>query len=113
MRNYRGIPSLQELECSGGNLKAEVKLLSLRLFKSTNRSIMAHVNPFTNECITFEEFSSCAIDTTDTRRTKLRMLVSDLQEEESRVYGCTANVFETLGDTQTLQWFITIKLPSE
>ncbi|XP_025101727.1 uncharacterized protein LOC112568586 isoform X15 [Pomacea canaliculata] len=111
VRNFRNIAELLEVECSGTTLQAEVKLLSLRLFYVENSTVLAHVNPLTNECKTFEEFSSCVIDTADTRNSKVRVLVSEMEEDESRQYGCTATSFGDLGHPYIFDWFITVTRP--
>ncbi|KAK7488928.1 hypothetical protein BaRGS_00019885, partial [Batillaria attramentaria] len=88
VRDYRGIPSIQEVECWGGTLEAEVILFSLKMFTIPDKSVLAVARPTTNDCMTFSEFSSCAIDASDTRKSRLRVLAADLEEGESRTYGC-------------------------
>lgn len=90
-----------------------MKLISLRMFKVRNNTLQAHVNPFTNECKTFEEYSSCVVDAVDSRNSRLRILVSDLEEEESRDYGCTAAAVGPVGDIHTFDWFLTITRESK
>ncbi|XP_025101732.1 uncharacterized protein LOC112568586 isoform X19 [Pomacea canaliculata] len=108
---FKSFPSILEVECWGGYLAAEVKLISLRLFRVSDHSLNAFVNPLTSECKTYEEFSSCVIDPVDSRRSKVRVLVADLEEEERREYGCTATSFGPLGDTHTEKWFLNISRP--
>lgn len=110
---FKSFPSILEVECWGGYLAAEVKLISLRLFRVSDHSLNAFVNPLTSECKTYEEFSSCVIDPVDSRRSKVRVLVADLDEEERREYGCTATSFGPLGDTHTEKWFLNISRPSK
>lgn len=108
VRDFRGFPSIQEVECWGGTLEADVKLLSLKLFEAASDSVVAYVNPLTSECLTFREFSSCLIDAIDTRKTKLRVLVSDLEEGHSREYGCVATRLKAL-DTHKVTWKIAVQ----
>ena len=113
VRYFKGFRSLQEIECSPARLNAEVKILSIKMFTVPGDTVLAHANPVTNECLTFKEFSSCKIDTSDTRKSGLRVLVSDLEEGESRQYGCKATSFGSLGDTETSTWYLTVNRKSE
>ena len=108
VRVFKGFPSLQEVECSTGHLKASVKVFSLKMLTGPQNTVLAHANPVTNECVTFKEFSSCKLDLSDTRKSVLRVLVSDLEEGESRRYRCTATSFGSLGETNTSSWSITV-----
>lgn len=105
-RNFRGIPEIQEVECWGGNLEADVSLLTLKLFDVSDDTIVAFLKHFSSECTAYGEFASCAIDAADTRRSKLRVLVADLAENETRIYGCVASVLRGT-ETEKLMW----KLP--
>ncbi|KAK7488916.1 hypothetical protein BaRGS_00019873 [Batillaria attramentaria] len=108
-RDFRGFSSLQEVECSGANLSSEVKLLSLRIFQNSEDSVLAFMNLWTNECTTHVNYSSCKIDSSDTRKSRLRILVSDLEEGESRSYGCKASIFHSAGDTSSMTWTLNVK----
>ena len=108
VRLFKGFPSLQEVECTTENLKAEVKVFSLKMYTGPTNTVLAHANPVTNECITFKDYSSCKIDSSDTRKSRLKVLVSDLEEGESRKYGCTATSFGSLGETNAASWSITV-----
>ena len=108
VRLFKGFPSLQEVECTTENLKAEVKVFSLKMFTGPQDSVLAHANPVTRECLTFRDFSSCKFDLSDTRKSRLKVLVSDLEEGESRRYGCTAASFGSLGETNSSHWSITV-----
>ena len=84
-RDFKGIPSLQEVECKGENLKPDVKLLSLKMYRVSDNTVLASRNVFKNSCLTEDDFSSCFVDTRDTHQSKLRVLVDDLEAGESRV----------------------------
>lgn len=112
VRTFKGISSLQEVECSGRYLQPEVKVFSLKLFRVSDQSVVAHVNPITNKCTSFGEFSSCFVDAADTHRSLVRTLVADLEYNESREYGCTVKAFGALGDTQTFDWVVAARTPS-
>ena len=88
-------------------------MFSLKLFTETDNKMVAHANPVTNECITFGEFSSCTLDSSDTRNSKLRVLVSDLKEGESRRYGCTASSFGSFGESFSATWSVTVHRASK
>ena len=109
VQDFRGFPSLQEVECFGGSLRAEVKVLSLKIFRSLDGSILAYANPLTNECITYLEFSSCVIDASDTRNTRVRILVSDLEQGQSRRYGCEIISFKSGQGTNTSVSYIVVR----
>ncbi|XP_025101728.1 uncharacterized protein LOC112568586 isoform X16 [Pomacea canaliculata] len=111
VRTFKGISSLQEVECSGRYLQPEVKVFSLKLFRVSDQSVVAHVNPITNKCTSFGEFSSCFVDAADTHRSLVRTLVADLEYNESREYGCTVKAFGALGDTQTFDWVVAARTP--
>ena len=113
MRDIRNISSIKEVECSGVTLRPEISLLSLKTFRVANNTVTAYLNTLKNECITLDEYSSCVIDSSSTRRSRLRFLVHDLKEGESREYGCTANSFKSLEDTRTWTWTVTVRRKSE
>ena len=112
-RDFRGIPSIQEVECWGGNLNSEVKLISLQLFKLPESTVLASLNVITNSCLTFSEFSSCRIHSSNTHRSLLRMLVHDLEEGDSREYGCTANTVNQLGNSIYENWKLILRRNSK
>ena len=107
-RVFRGIPSIQEVECSGQNLSSDVKLISLQLFRLPETSVLASLNVYTNNCMTFSEFSSCAIRPANIHQSHLRLLVHDLEEGEKREYGCTANTINPLGNSLYRNWKIVL-----
>ena len=112
-RIFKGIPSLQEVECSGGGLKPEVTLLSLQMHRLSDSQTLASLNVFLKTCVTVSSYSSCAIDSGDTHRSRLRVLVDDLAEGESRGYGCTVNTVQSVGNPVTLNWTIHIRRDSK
>ena len=113
VQTFRGFPSLQEVECWAGHLEAEVKLLSLKLYNVADDTLLAYLNTLTNECMTFLEYSSCDIDTSDTRQSRLRVLVADLKEGESRTYGCKTSSFRSTEEAKTSTWSIVVRRNSE
>ena len=108
MRDFKGFPSLQEVECTGGFLKPEVKLLSLTMTTTASDMELATLNVITNSCLTHSDFSSCFIDLADSHQSQLRVLVSDLDEGESREYECRANTINARGQTNRSTWSILV-----
>jgi hypothetical protein len=107
-REFKGIPSIQEVQCWGQGLKPEVKLMSLKLYRSTDNFVLATLNVFTSTCQTYSDYSSCVVDTANTHRSLLKVLVYDLEEGESRKYGCKLTVLDSAGDAEDLNWYIVI-----
>ena len=110
---FKGIPSLQEVECWGGRLPSEMKLISLKTYTLPDRTATAYLNTLEEQCITLDQYSSCVLDPVDTRRSRVRFLVADLQEGEGRRYGCDAISFKSLGDTTTWTWTVDVRRNSE
>ena len=113
VRNFKGFHSLREVECSARNVKMELKVFSLKMFSIPDNVVLATANPVTSECVTFANYSSCSVDRTDTRSSKLRVLVSDLRQGEVRRYGCRVNSFDSFGDTVTSTWSVSVERESE
>ena len=111
--NFKGIPSIQEVECWGHGLKPEVKLMSLKLFRSVDNYVLASLNVFTNTCLTYNDFSSCFVNNIDTHKSRLKVLVYDLEEGESRSYGCKLTVLDSEGDASDLKWSTIVRRLSE
>ena len=103
-RDFKGIPSLQEVECKGEGLKPGVKLLSLKMYRVSDNAVLASLNVFENSCLTEHDFSSCYVDTSDTHQSKLKVLVDDLEAGESREFGCQVSTMSTSGDTYVYSW---------
>ena len=110
---FNGITELQEVECSAASLRPELKLFSLKMFSLSDNAVLATANAMTEECTTFTDYSSCYVDRKDSRKSKIRILVSDMEEGEVRRYGCRVNSFDSLGDTITSTWTITVERKSE
>ena len=113
VRNFKGFSSLQEVECWAGHLETEVKLVSLKLYTISDNSVLAYLNTVTNECITHGAYSSCFIDIAASRKSRLKVLVADLKEGESRSYGCKASSFRSGEEPKTDTWSISVKRFSE
>lgn len=112
-RLFRGIPSIQEVECWGGKLDSDAKLLSLQIYRNFESSVLASLNLYTNNCMTYGDLSSCSIDKTDPHRSKLMVLVHDLAEGEETRFGCKAISMKPSGNTKTSTWTILVKRNSK
>ena len=113
VRNFKGFSSLQEVECWGGHLDPEVKLLSLKMYTIPEQKVLAYLFLVSKECMTYSEYSSCFIDESDPRKSGLRVLVSDLAAGERRMYGCEADRVKYLERTKTTVWSILLERNSE
>ena len=112
-RDFKGMPSLQEVECWGGYLAPEVKLLSLEMLDLRDNTVLSLLNVLTGSCMTFGQLSSCVLDEDDPRMSRLRVLAYDLDEGDSREYGCTVHVLNSFGKPETSNWNIVVKRNSE
>lgn len=97
--NFKDLPEIQEVECWPGIKETDMKLLSVSLYRVPGNSALVLLNVLTNSCLTHGEYSSCIIDTSDSRNSKVRVLVSDLEEGESRTFGCDVKAFTSRGET--------------
>ena len=112
-RDFKGFPSLQEIECTGRDLKPEVDLLSLSMFRLSDHFVLGTLHVIKNSCFTRTDFSSCSIDLDNSHNSKLRVLVSDLAEGESQEYGCKANIITGRGETDASTWTLVVTRKSE
>ena len=82
--------------------------MSLKLYTVHDGKVQASLNVFANNCLTYADYSSCSVDTRDTHKSRLRLLVHDLEEGESREYGCRALALRNTGDESELTWSILV-----
>jgi len=59
---FRGLPSIQQVECTGSKLTSDLDVLTLTLFTIPNNTILAYVNLKNNDCSTSSSYSACVID---------------------------------------------------
>lgn len=97
--------------CTGQLLDPNVQLLSLKLFKLPGNVLLASANIMKHSCVTFGDYVSCYVDSENTHRSSVKTLVVDLEEGESRSYGCNVTTMNSLGYTKALTWttFVTRK----
>ena len=102
------------MECTSDVLNSDIDVFQMTLFAVGDVKFTAYVNPLKRECLTSMSFSSCVIEDNDSRRTKLRTLVLDLKEKESRDYACNVSSSKGPGESiATTTWKITVKSISE
>ena len=111
--DFLSFPSLQEVECTGKSLQEEVDFLSLTLFRVSDNSVIATLKTSKNTCSTFSEFSSCAIDLGDSRKSAVRTLVADLEEGERTTLGCNVTSVLKNGHARMYSWFIHVQRRSK
>lgn len=91
----------------------EVKLLSLQIHRLSDDKELSSLNVFSNSCVTAVDYSSCVIDTSDSHRSRLRTLVYDLDEGESREYRCTVYTVTPRGKPNTFDWTVVVSRSSK
>jgi hypothetical protein len=105
VRNFIGISSLKEVECSGAVLSADVEqLISLTLYKPSNNAALVYMNSMKQECTTFQEYSSCTFG----EKASVRTLLADLSEGETVNIGCNVSALQRLGHTPRFTWSISV-----
>ena len=112
---FEGIPSVQEVTCTGRRLSADAKLVSITLFSLRERDhqlacVTLLLKP---SCSTSDVFSSCDVDENDSRNTVLKTLVTDLRPGEAREYGCNVTLLKMGAQTETRLWSVRVQRPSE
>ncbi|KAL8600369.1 hypothetical protein ACOMHN_052786 [Nucella lapillus] len=88
VRDFQGVPSIQEIQCSGTAISPDLDLLSISLFRARDDQTIAFVNFASEECSTFVGFSACVFEEKDSHRTHVKALVQDLEPGQIRRYGC-------------------------
>lgn len=109
---FHNLPRIQEVECTGTTLDADATVSSMILYDSRDH-IIASVNTLTGECTTGGAFSSCVLHNRDTRKTRLRTLVMDLEHGQSRTYGCEVTSFRSGERARISTWSLTVRAGSK
>jgi hypothetical protein len=109
VRNFKGLSALKEVECSASSLADEIdQVNALSLFKQQDDSILVFLNTYKSECKTFGEFSSCTLVEGDSKKSVVRSLVTDLNEEETTVIGCNVTALMGYGHAPKYSWSIPV-----
>ena len=107
-RDFRGFPSIQEVECKGDKVEPEVKLISLMMYTVPSNMVIASLNVVANNCLTHSEYASCVLDPLDSRRSRLKVLEHGLEAGERKVFGCEVNTVNARGKTNTTTWSLLV-----
>ena len=90
-----------------------MKLLSIEIYTADDKSVLVLLNILNDNCLTHGDYSSCVIDSNQSRKSKVRVLVADLKEGESRRYGCDVKAFTARGKTTKFTKSIVVTRTSE
>lgn len=105
--------NIHRVVCSGASLEADVDVMAMVLYRVADDRVLAYVNQAKQECTTSELFVSCDVDTTDSKRSRLSVLISDLAEGETRTLGCNISTIAAGGRFRTLSWRIVLRQASK
>ena len=108
VRDFQGVQSIQEIECSGSGLDPTFDLLSMSLFTARDDKTIAFVNFAKKECSAYVGFSACFVMETDSHTTHVKSLILDLNPGQRRRYGCNLTAATKEGKTVTVQWFLNV-----
>ena len=104
---FEGIPSIQEISCSGEALESDVTVFAMVLLQDSRQ--LAQVNIMAKECTTSGAFSSCVLHETNSRRTTLKTLVMDLGATETRMYVCEVTFLRSGEKTKSSTWTLEVQ----
>lgn len=115
VRDFKGIPSLQEVECSARAISRPVLMCSIKLFKQSNNELLVKLTSSENTCKTYTEFASCTlISSGDRRGSAVRTLVSDWSRGRSIGLGCNGTCVLTHNDHPLVfSWSINAHMKSK
>lgn len=114
VHSFRGLPHVQEVRCSGHSLPSDTDLFSMLVFDAGQQSVLAVANLKKRECSTSQTFTSCDLGHEDSKQDALRVLVVDLKEGETRMYGCNLSVLAEGGRRfEVLSWSVVVHFVSE
>ena len=107
-KSFQGFGELRELQCSGETLPQDSDLMAMVLFEATSNNILAVANLRKMECSTSNTYVACHLDDTDIRKSRLKVLIDDLAEGQSRVYGCNVSAFASGIRMESFSWSVTV-----
>lgn len=111
-RSFHGFDNIQELECTGRNLDAE-EIMAITMYSVSDDFVLASVQLLSRMCVTWTSYSSCTIIDASTKATKLKMLITDLKEDQDRSYGCNISSYRSGGRMHITSWVIVVKVQSK
>lgn len=113
-RSFKGFRDIQQIQCSGEALPPDSDLFFMVLYQVTDTAsdggikTLGQLNVNKRECSTSEDYVSCDIVESESRRSRLKALVADLAEGQSRVYGCNVTALISGSTTGIMSWSITL-----
>ncbi|XP_025101742.1 uncharacterized protein LOC112568586 isoform X28 [Pomacea canaliculata] len=110
IRAFKGIPSIQEVQCSGQALGSDVTVVGLTLYCANTSEVLAYVNVVSRECSTSNSYSSCFIATDDTRKIRVMTLAAEIDDGKYLEYGCNVTAFKT-GKGLLVSWTTRVYSP--
>ncbi|PVD27099.1 hypothetical protein C0Q70_12250 [Pomacea canaliculata] len=93
IRAFKGIPSIQEVQCSGQGLGSDITVLGLTLYCVNSSQVLAYVNILNRECSTSSGYSSCFIASDDPGKTRVMTLAAEIDDGRYLDYGCNVTSF--------------------
>lgn len=78
------------------------------LYEASNDQMIAYANVGKPECTTAKSFSLCVVDRKESRKSNLKVLIADLYEGQSAVYGCNLTYVVPGGRSKIISWFLQI-----
>ena len=108
-RSFKGFHDIQQIQCSAEALPPDSDLFFMVLYQVTDKSkTLGKLNVNRKECSTSEDYVSCEIFESESRRSRLKALIADLAEGQSRVYGCNVTALISGSTTGIMSWSITV-----
>lgn len=104
---FQGLYNVQEVTCSGETLDSSMSLMSLTIYLVSDDKLLASMNIATGHCLTSTMLSACVFHATDSRLSKLKLLVLQAESGKSRLYGCNATAFMS-GRSKILSWSLSV-----
>ena len=107
MNAFEGIPSIQEISCSGETLESDVTVFAMVMLEDSKQ--LAQVNVMARECTTSGAFSSCVLHESNSRKTTLKTLVMDLGVTETRTYFCEVTFLRSGERSKSSTWKLEVE----
>ena len=79
------------------------------LYQVSQGKILGKLNAKNKQCSTSEDYVSCDIDESESRKSRLNALIADLTEGQSREYGCNVTALFSGSTTGIVSWTIAIR----
>ena len=92
-------------------ISSEIDALnSITLYEKTEtRKILIHLQFLpTTECKTFTEYSSCDMNTVDSKLSSVKTLISNLKGGEKIEIGCNLTTIQGFGNTKKYFWSVSV-----